>query len=69
MSIDDKMEGVMMKALHNNLGYRPKEKVVIVAQRWASSLPQDTKRVLDGSVELCEGLSRVYSVAGVNVSL
>ncbi len=69
MSIDDKMEGVMMKALHNNLGYRPKEKVVIVAQRWASSLSVDTKEVLGRSVDLCEQLSRVYSVAGVNVSL
>lgn len=69
MSIDERTKGIMLKALDNNLGYKRGEKVVIIAQRWEDSLPEDSKPTLDKSVELCERLRDVYFRNGVNVVL
>ena len=60
---------VMMRALHNNTGYQPGEKVVIIAQAWNPSLPERVRPVFNRSVELCEALRHVYLNAGVDVSL
>src|SRR3989344_739416 len=69
MTLDKEVERVMVRALHNNLDHKVGERVVIIAQKWGSSLPQETKPVFDKSVELCENLYRVYSQEGLDVAL
>lgn len=46
MAIDHRVEAVLLKALNVNLGYRPGEKVVIVAQEWDPSLGESAKPTL-----------------------